>query len=130
MVESEFVLPGTEIDDNGIPCALLARERDGDLEFAGPAILRPPSHAKAEWADKFAAMSLEKPALKGLRRANKAKWLRPAIKVRTRHLKAKEILRHATMKEELIEPHPHRPLSGVPGGIGPAATFFLGGDRG
>jgi hypothetical protein len=42
MVESEFVLIGTEIDDSGIPWALLAREQNGEVEFAGPAILRPP----------------------------------------------------------------------------------------
>jgi hypothetical protein len=29
------VLLGTEIDDSGIPWALLAREKDGELEFAG-----------------------------------------------------------------------------------------------
>jgi hypothetical protein len=77
MIESEFVLIGTEVDDSGIPWALLARE----LEFAGPAILRPPSHARADWADKFAAMSMDKPALKGLRRPNKARWLKPEIRV-------------------------------------------------
>jgi hypothetical protein len=67
MVEGEFVLLGTEVDDSGIPWALLAREHDGELEFAGPAILRPPSHARAEWVDKLAAMSIDKPALKGCR---------------------------------------------------------------
>jgi hypothetical protein len=98
MVESEFVLLGTEIDDSGIPWALLAREQHGELEFAGPAIIRPPSHARAEWADKFAAMSAERPALKGLRRANKAKWLKPEIRVKAQYLRAKGTLRHATVK--------------------------------
>jgi hypothetical protein len=32
-------------------------------------------------------MSIEKPAFKGLRRANKAKWLKPEIRVMARHLK-------------------------------------------
>src|SRR6476659_1620726 len=68
MVEGEFVLLGTEVDDSGIPWALLAREQDGKLQFAGPAIIRPPSHSGAEWAEKFAAMAIEKPALTGLRR--------------------------------------------------------------
>ena len=31
MVEGEFVLLGTEVDDSGIPWALLAREQDGEL---------------------------------------------------------------------------------------------------
>jgi hypothetical protein len=63
MVEGEFVLLGTEYDDSGIPWALLTRDRGGELEFAGPAILRPPSHARAEFAEKFAAILSEKPAM-------------------------------------------------------------------
>jgi ATP-dependent DNA ligase len=98
MVEGEFVLLGTEIDDTGIPWALLAREREDGLEFAGPAILKLPSHARAEWAEKLATMSIEKPALKGLRRANEARWLKPEIRVRARYLKAKGTLRHATVR--------------------------------
>jgi bifunctional non-homologous end joining protein LigD len=98
MVEGEFILLGTEIDNSGIPWALLARDQDGELEFAGPAILRPPSRARAEWADKFAAMSIEKPALKGMLRANRAQWLKPEIRVRAQYLKAKGTLRHATVK--------------------------------
>ena len=64
MVEGESVLLGTEYDDSRIPWALLARDRDGELEFAGPAILPPPAHARAEWAEKFAKLSIERPALK------------------------------------------------------------------
>jgi ATP-dependent DNA ligase len=101
MVEGEFVLLGTEVDDSGIPWALLAREQDGELQFAGPAIIRPPSYARAEWSEKFAAMSIDKPALKGLGRANKAQWLKPEIRVRARYLTAKGTLRHATVKELL-----------------------------
>src|SRR4029079_2417188 len=70
MVESDFILLGTEIDDSGIPWALLAREQNGALDFAGPAILRPPATDRAEWAEKFSAMAIEKPALNGLKRAN------------------------------------------------------------
>ena len=98
MVEDDFVLLGTETDDRGIPWALLAREQEGGLQFVGPAILRLPSQAKAEWAEKFATMAIENPALKGLRRANKAQWLKPELRVRARHLKAKGVLRHATVK--------------------------------
>jgi bifunctional non-homologous end joining protein LigD len=97
MVEGEFILLGTEVDDSGIPWALLAREREGHLEFAGPAILRVPSHARAEWVDKFAAMSTGKLALNGLRRT-RAHWLKPEIRVRARYLRAKGTLRHATVK--------------------------------
>jgi hypothetical protein len=43
-------------------------------------------------------MSIEKPVLKGLRRANKVQWLKPEIRVRAQHLKAKGMLRHASVK--------------------------------
>jgi hypothetical protein len=43
-------------------------------------------------------MSIEKPALKGRQGANKARWLKPEIRVRAQHLKAKGTLRHATVK--------------------------------
>jgi hypothetical protein len=65
--------------------------------------LTTPSDARADWADKFAAMSIEKPVLKGLRRANKACWLKPEIRVRAQYLRAKGTLRHATVKA-MIEP--------------------------
>jgi bifunctional non-homologous end joining protein LigD len=70
---------------------VVAREQDGELEFAGQAILRPPSAARAVWAGKFAALSIEKPALKGMRRG-KARWLKPEIRVRAQYLKAREHL--------------------------------------
>jgi hypothetical protein len=47
-------------------------------------------------------MAIEKPALTGLRRANRTQWLKPEINVRAQHLKAKGMLRHATVKA-LIE---------------------------
>jgi bifunctional non-homologous end joining protein LigD len=39
MVEGEFILLGTEIDDSEIPWALLAREQDGDLEFCRTSVI-------------------------------------------------------------------------------------------
>ena len=59
---------------------------------------RPPSHARTEWIEKFAAMAIDRPALKGLAASNKAQWLKPEIRVRAQHLKAKGTLRHATVK--------------------------------
>ena len=63
--------------------------------------MRPPSHARAQWAEKLAVMSNEKPALKGLRRGM-AQWLKPELRVRAQHLKAKGTLRHATVKTILF----------------------------
>ena len=36
MVESEFILLGTDRDATGVPWALLASDHDGELKFAGP----------------------------------------------------------------------------------------------
>jgi hypothetical protein len=74
MVEGEFILLGNERDADGVPWALLASARDGLLKFAGPAILNPP-------------------LVRGLRQGT-AQWLRPELRVRVKHLKAKGVLRH------------------------------------
>ncbi len=95
MVESEFVLLGTDRDSDGVPWALLASDRDGRLEFAGPAILNPPQALRAAWRERMAALAVAKPPVRGLRQGS-AQWLRPELRVRVKHLKAKGVLRHAT----------------------------------
>jgi hypothetical protein len=97
MVEGEFILLGTELDDSGIPWALLAADREGQLKFAGPAILNPPRALRAAWTERIAQLALAKPPLSGLRRKS-AQWLRPELRVRVQHLKAKGTLRHASVK--------------------------------
>jgi bifunctional non-homologous end joining protein LigD len=54
MVEGEFILLGTERDSDGVPWALLASDRDGRLEFAGPAILNPPQALRAAGGEDLA----------------------------------------------------------------------------
>jgi bifunctional non-homologous end joining protein LigD len=102
MVESEFILLGTDRDANGIRWALLASERDGELKFAGPAILHPFHKERAHWANLMAAMAMAKPPLKGLRQGS-AQWLRPELRVRVRHLKTRGVLRHATVKQLITD---------------------------
>jgi ATP-dependent DNA ligase len=84
MVESEFILLGTERASDGVPWALLASDRDGRLEFAGPAILNPPQALRAAWTERMAALAVAKPPLRGLRQGS-AQWLRPELRVRVRH---------------------------------------------
>jgi ATP-dependent DNA ligase len=98
MVESEFVLLGTERDSDGVPWALLASDRDGRLQFAGPAILNPPQALRAAWRERMAALEVAKPPVRGLWQGT-AQWLRPELRVRVKHLKAKGTLRHATVKQ-------------------------------
>ena len=102
MVESEFVLLGTDRDSDGVPWALLASDRDGRLEFAGPAILNPPQALRAAWRERMAALAVAKPPVRGLRQGT-AQWLRPELRVRVKHLKAKGVLRHATVKQLITD---------------------------
>jgi bifunctional non-homologous end joining protein LigD len=102
MVESEFILLGTERDSDGVPWALLATDRDGHLAFAGPAILNPPQALRAAWRERMAALEVTKPPLRGLRQGT-AQWLKPELRVLVRHLKAKGVLRHASVKQFITD---------------------------
>jgi DNA ligase D-like protein (predicted ligase) len=102
MVESEFVLLGTELDSDGVPWALLASDRDGELRFAGPAILNPPQALRAAWRERMSEFALAKPPLRGLRQGS-ALWLRPELRVRVRHLNTKGVLRHATVRQLITD---------------------------
>jgi bifunctional non-homologous end joining protein LigD len=96
MVESEFVLLGTDRDEKGIPWALLASDRDGRLEFAGAAIFKPPQALRAAWRERMAPLAVATP-LGGFRQGS-AQWLRPELgegeasqgqgRVATRHREA------------------------------------------
>jgi len=98
MIEGEFILLGTDRDADGVPWALLATDRDGHLAFAGPAILNPPQALRAAWRERMAALAVAKPPVRGLRQGS-AQWLRPGLRVRVKDLKAKGVLRHATVKQ-------------------------------
>ncbi len=84
-------------NENGVPWALLASDRDGRLEFAGPAILNPPQARRAAWRERMAALAVARPPVRGLMQGT-AQWLRPELRLRVKHLKAKGTLRHATVK--------------------------------
>jgi hypothetical protein len=103
MVESAFILPGRTETQTGLQWALLASERDGRLEFAGPAVLNPPTALRAAWKERMVALPVIQPPMSGLRHSS-AQWLRPELRVRVRHLKAKSgVLRHATVKQLITE---------------------------
>ena len=95
---ARMLIAATEIDDSGIPWALLAREQDSEL------ICRAGNVTNALKRQSRIGRQLRgdgdrKPALKGLRRANRVQWLKPEIRIRAQHLKAKGTLRHATVKQ-------------------------------
>jgi ATP-dependent DNA ligase len=76
MVESDFILLGTKRDSDGVLWALLASDRDGRLEFAGPAILNPPQALRAAWKERMAALPIIQPPMRGLRQVS-ARWASP-----------------------------------------------------
>ena len=102
MVESEFILLGIERVSDGVTWALLATDRDCHLAFAGPAILNPPQALRGVWRERMAALEVAKPPLRGLRHGS-AQWLRPKLRVRVKHLNAKGLLRHATVKQLITD---------------------------
>jgi hypothetical protein len=81
MVESEFILLGTERDSSGMPWALLGSDLDGRLEFAALAILNPPYALRAARREGMAALSIIQPPMRGLRQGS-VQWLRPELRVR------------------------------------------------
>jgi hypothetical protein len=46
----------------------------------------------------MAALAVARPPLRGLRQRS-AQWLRPELRVWVKHLKAKGVLRHATVRQ-------------------------------
>jgi hypothetical protein len=50
----------------------------------------------------MAELALDRPPMSGLKR-NPAQWLRPELRVRVQHLKAKGVLRHATVKQLITD---------------------------
>jgi hypothetical protein len=53
----------------------------------------------------MAALEVAKPPVRGLRQGT-AQWLRPELRVRVKHLKAKGMLRHATVKHLITSSDP------------------------
>jgi hypothetical protein len=67
------------------------------IEYPRPLFVSVPMQAlRAAWSEWMAALAVAKPPLRGLRQGS-AQWLRPELRVRVKHLKAKATPRHATV---------------------------------
>jgi hypothetical protein len=53
----------------------------------------------------MAELAIAKPPLRGMRQGS-AQWLRPELRARVKHLKAKGTLRHATVKHLITSSDP------------------------
>jgi bifunctional non-homologous end joining protein LigD len=98
MTEGEFVVVGVERNEIGPPFALLAREDDGGLTFCGSAFVTLPQPARDEFWTRADALKVERPALPKLRKGRRqASFVRPELRVRAKHLRGGDMLRHATL---------------------------------
>jgi ATP-dependent DNA ligase len=97
MTEGEFVVVGMEPNPGAAPLALLARDTEEGLVYAGSAFvtLRAP-HRDAFWI-RTEALKVPKPVCPELRRT-KASYVRPELRVRARHLRGEGMLRHASLQ--------------------------------
>jgi DNA ligase D-like protein (predicted ligase) len=95
--EGEFVVIGT---DRGVgpTTALLAQEIDGQLEYAGGAMLTLPQAGRERFWSEVERLHRPKPVLPMPRKAE-AQWTEPEMRVKVRYLKGSDKLRHATLLE-------------------------------
>ena len=97
VVESDFILLGTDCDKDGKPIAYLGREEEGRLQFAGRAFLLPTSSSRESLHAKAAKLASTKPPVR-LPGARKAMWLKPELRVKVRHLAGGDHLRHGIVR--------------------------------
>ena len=109
--EGEFVVIGTAKGDLA-PVALLAREtEDHRLEYAGGAMVTFSESERERFWRANERLKTDHPALHMDPRPETS-WLKPEMRVRVRHLKGEEMLRHATVKSiAWLPPEPGAALS-------------------
>ena len=106
--EGEFVVIGTSRGDRA-PVALLAREtEDHRLEYAGAAMVTFSAEERDQFWSANERLKTAKPALHMAPRPETS-WLKPEMRVRVRHLRGEEMLRHATVKSISHLPKAPRP---------------------
>jgi bifunctional non-homologous end joining protein LigD len=94
--EGEFVAIGAAKGDLA-PVALLAREtEDRRLEYVGAAMVTFSERERERFWRAAEQLKVDRPPLHMEPRANTT-WLRPQMRVRVRHLRGEEKLRHATL---------------------------------
>jgi len=95
--ESDFLIVGAEIDRRGIPMAILARETDDGLAFAGAAVFAMKGSDREKMTAQFDRLEVKRSPLKLWRRSD-ARWIRPKLWVTVKHLRGAGPLRHASVK--------------------------------
>jgi bifunctional non-homologous end joining protein LigD len=93
--ESILTLLGFDVDSKGIPIALLAKEGDAGLEYAGGAFVGLPKEVRAA-VDALPEVASAPITVRGRRRAT---WLEPSLRLKVRHLRGTgSEIRHASVR--------------------------------
>lgn len=93
--EDEFFVVGCE-QTKGPACALLARQTEGGLEYAGSAFVTLGGDERERFWRRMDQLSIDRPAVPIGRRKH-ARWVSPGLRVRAKFLRGEEQLRHATL---------------------------------
>jgi bifunctional non-homologous end joining protein LigD len=96
--ESTFVVIGTDRDrKTAAPRALLARNDDVGLNYAGAAFIALAGDERAQFIAEIERLTTSWSAFKNSRMGD-AKWCQPKLTVRVKHLAGSKTLRHATVR--------------------------------
>jgi DNA ligase D-like protein (predicted ligase) len=98
LTEGDFVVIGAAPNPKGPPFALLAREVDGELVYAGSAFVTLDGRSGDAFWRSVEALAIPTAPIAGLKR-QKVTWCKPTMRVRARHLRGEEPLRHAALIE-------------------------------
>jgi bifunctional non-homologous end joining protein LigD len=91
---------GVEPNVGGPPYALLAREEDGQLVYAGSAFVTLPTKVRDRFWKQAETLTVSHPVVRDIQR-RKVSFLKPQMRVRARHLRGETMLRHASLTEML-----------------------------
>ena len=96
--EGEFVVLGAEHEPGKPAFALLARETDGALEYAGSAFVTLGGAERDHFWNEIERLGTSAPAI-AMERKKARRWAKPELRARVQHLKGGGMLRHATVRE-------------------------------
>lgn len=98
--EGEFVVLGAEHEPGKPAFALLAREADRGLDYAGSAFVTLGGTQRDRFWNEIERLARPRAPLKIVGH-KKARWAEPHMRVQVQHLKGAGMLRHATVREIL-----------------------------
>lgn len=97
-MESDLTLIGIDRDrKTGAERALLAKAERNGLTYVGAAFFALGRDSRERLSISVEGLAQEQPAISWLRNRN-ARWIRPELTLRVKHLAGAGLLRHATVK--------------------------------